>query len=200
MSADSARPRHVPGGRALWAAVVDVGSLRRRCASAVDLCPAWLRPPEWLEAEILVDRARRWQWLAGRLAARRAIGARSGAGRADVLVLSRDAHGRPAPPRAFAGAVPLPGFLSIAHDGDLAVAVAALAPVGVDLVAPGRLPAGAACRWARDEARFKLEAGAAALAPGPARAPAPRTPGAIVECVTTVRAHVLAICTVREAT
>lgn len=192
------------GHEAVWVAFVEIESLRQSCTSAIDLRPDWLHRAEWQEAEVLTDRCRRWQWLAGRLAARRTLSAAGNGRGPDVRVLSRDTRGRPAPPRAFAGKAPLPGFLSIAHDGAFAVAVAGLSPVGVDILAPDRLPDSAARRWALDEASHKLRAGVTANLNRRCHAwtdiqtPTRRSHPAN-ELIMTVQAHLVAVCTVWEA-
>jgi 4'-phosphopantetheinyl transferase EntD len=191
------------GNQPVWMAVVEVESLRQSAALAIDVRPDWLHRAEWHEAEVLTDRCRRWQWLAGRLAARWVLAAAGRCRGSDVRVLSRDTRGHPAPPLVFTGKTRLPGSLSIAHDGALAVAVVGLSPVGVDIVAPGRLPDSTARRWALDEARHKLRAGVAVPLAGRDAMQtdhwARGTWDPTAELVMTVRAHLVAVCTWREA-
>lgn len=201
-------PEHVLtfrlGGRTVRAAIVEIEAVRRATPSAIDVRPDWLHHAEWEEAEVLTDRCRRWQWLAGRLAARTAIVAAEKSSPKDLRVLSRDPSGSPTPPMAFSGASAHPGWLSIAHDGALAVAVSASLPVGVDIVAPGRLPRDTARRWALDEARHKLLA--ALAVPGGRRRAVPAASAGtvdacarIVDVVMAVQSHLMAVCTLWEA-
>jgi hypothetical protein len=136
-----------------WAAVDAVQAMG---PSAIEIRPAWLDPAEWHEAEVLIDRGRRWQWLAGRWVARLALGFSAEASR--VRVLSRDQRGRGTRPMCWCGDAPYAGSLSITHSDELAVAVVSNAPIGADVV---RL--GPTCRpdldlrqWAAAEATSKL--------------------------------------------
>lgn len=192
------------GGHFVHAALVDVDALRGRAPSAVHVRPQWLHPAEWEEAEAVTDRWRRWQWLAGRLAARQVLALAGGPSGREVRVLSRAPSGCPMSPQVFVGGSARADWLSIAHDGALAVAVIASRPVGVDIVAPGRLCGDAARRWALHEARFKLQAAVEAsgrrsgtLPPTAAGRVAPSGPAA--ELVTAVQDHVVAVCTLWEA-
>jgi 4'-phosphopantetheinyl transferase EntD len=175
--ATSARRGRDP--RVLEVRTVDVAALVAADPDAMLRRPAWLAPAEWEEAAALHHPARRAQWLAGRLAAKRALaavgalaacspggaGAGAAARRANtaaggllarLVVRTRDGAGRPVAPRVLAGGRPLAVALSIAHGEHLAVAAAAHGrrPLGLDVVEPGALAAGH--RLSLDAAGFAL--------------------------------------------
>ena len=148
---DGAARQHA-GGRLMWLSVVRAPAPR----------PGLLTRTERAEVERLRYRGRRRdEWIAGRLAARRVLARRLGAGVRDVSVVADPAGA----PRVTGGPAPL--AISLSHDGGR-VAVA-LAPgrgrVAVDVcdrAHADRLPAILGPAWRRRRARRRLR-GLAAL-------------------------------------
>lgn len=94
---------------------------------------AWLRGEELGQWREFANEKRRREWLAGRIAAKRAVGELSG--RAEDgwpdLAIGREEDGRPC---LAGGDASL--FLSISHSGGLAAALAADLPCGLDIQEP----------------------------------------------------------------
>ncbi|MGK5547060.1 4'-phosphopantetheinyl transferase family protein, partial [Streptomyces sp. URMC 127] len=146
LALDPARPLHLArlDGR-LTAAVVSIAWLRARGdAVRAALEARHLTDDEAAHAAGLRLPARRYEWLAGRLAVKHGVLAhgRRHAGRACGATRTRDirvgavAHGL----RAGKPVVNAPVDVGLTHSGDFAVAVCGPRPVGVDLERERRMP------------------------------------------------------------
>ncbi len=145
---------------------VEIDALMRSVPQGTEIRPQWITAAEWTEAEALTDQRRRWQWLAGRLAAKQSLKVTlerhhrlPGNFRWQHLsIRSRDHSGRPAPPCCWYNQSPLPALVSISHSEGWATAAAScFFSVGVDLVAriPEQRSHSYVRRWAAAEAVFK---------------------------------------------
>lgn len=156
--------------------LVDIAGLQETFADGIDARPHWISHAEWIEAERLRDRRRRWEWLAGRLAARHALSETlagtlpPAGGWDDLVVRTRNRAGLGIPPRAWLRGSRWEGSVSISHAAGLAVAAASPWSVGIDVASleagPVRnqaepasgsvaLPVREARHWTAKEAAFK---------------------------------------------
>lgn len=140
-------------------AAVTLETIQRQNPDGIERRPAWITSAEWEEAEVLTDRNRRWQWLAGRWTAKSAVARLLGQEGTPFCIRSRNHNSRPCRPALTTTQGPNVS-LSIAHTARLAVAVASgTGPVGVDVVAADadvcHLPVPDVRHWAACEAAYK---------------------------------------------
>ncbi|NVI88203.1 4'-phosphopantetheinyl transferase superfamily protein [Actinomadura sp. BRA 177] len=129
---DPARPLsvvHLPGG--LTVAAVSADWLGRQPAERVAaLMARHLAAGEGDRAATFRSARRRTEWLAGRLAAKHAVRAHTGARRATRAIRVAAVESGPRAGKPFVDA---PVGIGISHSGGLAVAVCGPRPVGIDL-------------------------------------------------------------------
>ena len=118
--------------------VVEISGLAKSCPEGVDVPPRWISTVEWAEAALLRHRGRRWEWLAGRLAARLALSGNSELALlpgdwGELVIQTRNRAGLGTPPRVSLRGNRWRGFLSISHAATLAAAATSRWPVGIDL-------------------------------------------------------------------